>query len=208
MIFLKNNSAIESSPAIQASVVALAGRRIDAIDAEPRFPLRNMSLVEERLRRFLGKSARALVCSAACGTDLLALEVASELGIRRRVVLPYDRVRFYETSVADRPGDWSERYNHALDDIEARGDLVVLRFQDTDPIAYARTNLAILDEARQIAQASGMVAEALVVWDGKNKGTGDFTAQFLNAAQKRGMVISELLTTGREANDAVSRRHF
>jgi hypothetical protein len=32
--------------------------------------------------------AVALVCSAACGADLVALEEAERLGIRRRIILP------------------------------------------------------------------------------------------------------------------------
>ena len=59
-------------------IVALAGRRIDApgADAE-RFPLAAVELVRERLHNLLSeKGASTLVCSAACGADLLALAAA------------------------------------------------------------------------------------------------------------------------------------
>ncbi len=63
---------------ITAAVIALAGRRIDAADAAmPRFPLENIPLVRKRLADLLVQErAVALVCSAACGADLIALEEA------------------------------------------------------------------------------------------------------------------------------------
>src|SRR6267378_3813558 len=89
-------------------VVALAGRRIDLPGTQPpRFPLDNIGTVGRRFAEALDKvHAVALVCSAACGADLVALEQAERLGLRRRIVLPFRRERFRSTSVTDRPGDW------------------------------------------------------------------------------------------------------
>jgi hypothetical protein len=69
---------------------ALAGRRIDAADSKKsRFPLANVSLVRDRLRElFIKRGVDTLVCSAACGADLVALEVAEHLRVRCRIVLP------------------------------------------------------------------------------------------------------------------------
>ena len=77
-------------------VFALAGRRIDAAEAAvPRFPLRNAEAVSRRLRAvFEFHKPEALVCSAACGADLIALAEARPLLIRRRVILPFPRERF------------------------------------------------------------------------------------------------------------------
>ena len=71
---------------ITAAVIALAGRRIDAADAAmPRFPLDKIPVVRELLAELLVQEhAVALVCSAACGADLIALEEAERLGLRRR----------------------------------------------------------------------------------------------------------------------------
>ena len=91
------------------AVIALAGRRIDAADTNPpRFPLEAVPTVRRRLADLLAKErAVALVCSAACGADLMALEEAERLGLRRRIVLPFPPERFRKTSVIDRPGDWA-----------------------------------------------------------------------------------------------------
>ncbi len=73
-------------------IVALAGRRIDAEAAQTAsFPLANVARVRQELHDLLVKlKPLALVSSAACGADLLALDEAGALGIRRRVVLPFD----------------------------------------------------------------------------------------------------------------------
>jgi hypothetical protein len=55
-------------------------------------------------------SVRMVVASAACGSDLIALDVAGELGLERRVILPFEPNRFAETSVEDRPGEWRTLY--------------------------------------------------------------------------------------------------
>jgi hypothetical protein len=70
------------SEAEHGSVIALAGRRIDAPGADPpRFPLERVSAVRRRLADLLvQEQATALVCSAACGADLAALEAAEQLG--------------------------------------------------------------------------------------------------------------------------------
>ena len=91
--------------AIEGVVIAFAGRRIDPEPSgQPRFPFRRADAVRGAIAKRLGSAgARALVCSAACGADLLALDAAGELGIRARIVLPFRADRFRETSVLDRP---------------------------------------------------------------------------------------------------------
>src|SRR5215475_9263435 len=86
-------------------IVALAGRRIDAEGSESiRFPMKNVELVKERLRTlFISLKPQVLVCSAACGADLVALQVAGELKIRRSIVLPFAQAAFKSSSVVDRP---------------------------------------------------------------------------------------------------------
>jgi hypothetical protein len=60
------------------SIVAAAGRRIDASDASPpRFPLANRDVVPERIRTTLIEhGATGIVAAGACGADLLAQDVA------------------------------------------------------------------------------------------------------------------------------------
>src|SRR4051812_712887 len=99
-----------------ASIVVLQGPRIDADGTyPPRFPLDCVPMVRQRIAHILTEEcASILVCSAACGTDLIALEEAERLGLRRRIVLPFSPERFRETSVVDRPGDWGSVFDHQI----------------------------------------------------------------------------------------------
>ena len=182
-------------------VVALAGRRVDAPDADtPRFPPSNESTVGDRLRRaFEELGATTVVASAACGADLVALEVAGSMGLRRVVVLPWERERFRQQSVVDRDGAWGERYDRVLDEVEADGGLRVLGLCDDGDSAYTATNEAILNEARELAGADVEPGEAgsvvaIPVWDGESRGPGDITSHFIDAARARRLDVREVRT--------------
>lgn len=165
---------------------AAAGRRIDAEGAPPRFPAGNEERVRERIAAvFRQYRADRLVCSAAAGADLLALETASELGIAGRIVLPFPPPVFRAVSVADRGGDWAVRFDRILPLCE----VVQLDFLPGDS-AYIGANRAILDEARKLSPD----AAALVIWNGESRGEGDITEEFKNDAQARGMRVVEVST--------------
>ena len=181
-------------------IVTLAGRRIDAPDAgrhsaKPRFPAANVRLVGQRIRLlFERQQATALVCAAACGADILALEEAGELGIRRRIVLPFSRAQFRASSVTDRGGDWGERFDRILDDVEHKEELVVLGYRRDDPKAYTGANLAILDEADGVGRELHRSVLAAVVWDGRPRDDEDVTQHFLREAGKRFFPVIEIST--------------
>jgi hypothetical protein len=171
-------------------IFALAGRRIDLPDAEPcRFPLRNVDVVRTRLRAvFESHVPGTLVCSGACGADLLALDIAGALGWRRRVILPFDRVRFRDSSVTDRQGNWGILYDRILDEVERAGDLLI----EALPVAqaaYAWANGRILEEAECLAADSGESPRAIVVWEGNAGKPGDLTLDFAAAAKARGLTV-------------------
>ena len=181
------------------AVVALAGRRVDAPGTEPpRFPLENVPVVRERLAELLARErAAALVCSAACGADLLALGEAERLGLRRRVVLPFAPGRFRETSVVDRPGDWGPLYDRVVEAARRAGDLVVLEGAGEGAAAYAAANARILEEALALAGGAPVpvgAALAAIVWEGRPRGPDDATQQFAELARGRGLAVEEVLT--------------
>lgn len=180
------------------NVMAVTGRRIDAADAEQaRFPLEHAPAVRLAIAEAMRETeTQAVVCSAACGTDLLALDVASELGIPAWVVLPFARERFRETSVVDRPGDWGALFDTHMDAAEERGAVRLIDPVEDEQEAYLRVLDAILDFATQLASAPERGhAIALVAWDGTPRGPDDFTAAFITQARQRNFTVRELLTT-------------
>ena len=178
------------------SVVALAGRRIDALGTDTsRFPLTSVPLVRDRLRDELQRiKTRTLLCSAACGADLLASRVAIDLGIRVRLILPFAVARFRETSVVDRPGDWGPPFDQIAEHVSARGDLQIVEASGDESAAYAAVNRSILDQSQQLAAETGVEAVAIIVWEGQSRGKGDLTEAFRDEARKRGLRVLDVLT--------------
>jgi hypothetical protein len=183
----------ETNQILYHAVIALAGRRIDAPDADPpRFPLQDVPVVRKRLAALLASErAEVLVCSAACGADLIALEEAERLGLHRRIVLPFPPKRFRGTSVTDRPGDWGPMFDRLIAAAEAAGDLVILQSAGGgDDAAYAAANQAIIREAEALARASteGITLRRVVVivWEGSAREGTDASGGLLRLAAQAG----------------------
>jgi hypothetical protein len=179
------------------AIVAAAGRRIDPDDATvTRVPLTAIRQTRQRIEDMLVRcGATALVTSAACGADLLALSSAADLRLRRRVVLPFDPERFRETSVTDRPGDWGPVFDETLQRLRAAGDVVLLH-ESPDDAGYTAAGEVILDEAEKIAMENGDRLVAMIVWDGRPRAGFDLTARFRESAVQRGFEIVDVPTLG------------
>jgi hypothetical protein len=177
-------------------VIAIAGRRIDALDASrARFPLANVAVVRRRIEDVFDRnSATMVVGSAACGADLLAMEAAGSRGMRRRVVLPFDPERFRTTSVTDRPGDWAAAYDRLLAELDRTGDVITLRELDKGDNAYATANHTILDEAGRLAGQQGEEPLTVLIWDGARRGDVDLTAALGDEARRRGWRVEHIPT--------------
>ena len=176
-------------------IVPFAGRRVDPHNAEAhRFPLENVGLVKERLRDFfISENSTVLISSGACGADLVAQEVAGELGIERVMVLPFSSKMFRKTSVTDRPGDWGILFDSIVQELETKGKILNLNFSEEDKDAYEKTNLEILNQANRMKKNENDVV-ALVAWEGQKKETSDATAHFMDEARKRKFLVREIRT--------------
>jgi hypothetical protein len=154
-------------------ILALSGRRIDAL--------------------MVGRGVTWLVSSAACGADLIALSEAGKLGIRRKVVLPFDPAKFRESSVVDRPGEWGDLYDQITRELVATDEVVIVQARDgNDP--FRATCQEILDEAADIGKQRHQEVGAVMVWDGNVRETPDYTSEFGEDARARGMKIFEVST--------------
>ncbi|HTC13044.1 MAG TPA: hypothetical protein VK692_02430 [Chthoniobacterales bacterium] len=174
------------------AVIALAGRRIDGPETDPpRFPLDHVPIVRKRIADLLSaEHTEALVCSAACGADLIALEEAERLGLRRRIVLPFPAHRFRETSVTDRPGNWGPVFDRLVAAAESAGDLVTLFGTGDDDAAYAAANEAIIKEAEVLAGSTSdspnLRLVVVIVWEGSARVGTDASGDLLTLAMKAG----------------------
>jgi hypothetical protein len=143
-----------------------------------------------------------LVCSAACGADLIALETAQDMGLRTRIILPFSAARFRKASVVDRPRPefWGKIFDRVASVARVHGDLVELDIVESDD-AYSAANAVVIDEARKLAgikdrgQSSGSLSLiALVVWEGASRGADDYTNKFVELARQAGFRVEQVLT--------------
>ncbi|NOT62299.1 MAG: hypothetical protein HOP19_18990 [Acidobacteria bacterium] len=177
-------------------IIALAGRRIDAPDTNPpRFPVANVALVKVRIAEFMqSHGVTGLVCAASCGADLLALEVAGERQLRRRVVLPFNHQLFRATSVIDRGGDWGKRYDRIIAEVVAEDDLIEYAHDPNDSATWLVGNHDILKHAQALADETRSYLAALIVWEGNSRGADDVSGHLKAEAEARGLGIAKVLT--------------
>ena len=162
----------------------LGGRRIDPPAAQaPRLPPAAEARVRNAIRDLLVREdVDLLISSAACGADLLGLQAAEALGVRARIILPFDVKRFRRESVTDRGGDWGGLYDGVIDRAAGRGDLIV-REHAEGVDAFAANNVEVLREAEMAGAAGGV---AILVWDGEAQGPQDATADLARRAEAAG----------------------
>jgi hypothetical protein len=177
----------------KAAIACLAGRRIDPIDADvPRFPLYRASGVGVAIAAVLvERKISRLVCAAACGADILALEACEALAIPATIVLPFSVTVFREASVIDRPGDWGPRFDQVIARARAHSDLVELGYTKNDQRAFLEANHEIV---ARVTAANAGEKFAIVVWDGAKRAEDDATADLADEARKVGFEVIEVLT--------------
>lgn len=180
----------------KGAVCVLAGRRIDAADAkERRFPVGYVEEVRRKIRTaLLEEGIGIVVSSAACGADLLALDEAGKLGIRRRIVLPFHKDEFERTSVTDRPGAWGRTYQDIISEVEESGDLMVLQGKAERAKSYKAATDAILAEASRLAADKQEKGVVMVIWEGHSHSRNDETASLLRQASSNGFRVREIKT--------------
>lgn len=178
------------------AIAALAGRRIDSQEADDvRFPLAEEEhVLHKLLRRFRQEHVVRLVCSAACGADILALEAANELAIPATVILPFAPNIFRKISVTDRPGDWGERFDRLMKAALDRDDLIQLGFDPSHKHAFSATNHRIIETVLGSEIPRRL---AFAVWEGRSRGEDDSTAEFLKMALSQGYEKRTVLTKRR-----------
>jgi len=173
-----------------APVVVFCGHMIDApTRASPRFPASREAEVREALVRRLGALAPVAVYgSAACGSDLLCLEAARELGCETHVVLPFPREAFRETSVDFAGGDWGARFERALD---AAGSVTVTSDHRARNSAatFEYANLVFTGMARLRARALDSDVRGIAALDGSDPGAPGGTRSIVALWESGGIPV-------------------
>ncbi len=191
-----------------STILVCAGRRIDPPGATTiRFPLKEVDQVSRQVEAlFREQSVDWVVSSAACGADLVVLQIAQRIGIRFRILLPVPLEEFRRTSVVDRPFSadwpWEKLYDRLIRQAQSAGDLKVLEGTATGTAGYQAVNEALvkegLDLVEHVSERGGgeepVQVKALVIWDGRSRGSTDLTRHFAEEARVQGLTVLEILT--------------
>lgn len=185
-------------------VLVFTGHMID----EPgrgarRFPANLEGRVREALRARLAAIAPlAVYGSAACGADLLCLELVRELGGETHVVLPFPPAEFRKASVEFAGGDWGERFERAL---AAAASVTVASDHRASGSAatYEYANLIVTGMGRLRAQVLDAPLRALAAWDPGAPGAPGGAASVVALWEARGLAVDHVhLSELREGDSA------
>lgn len=144
--------------------------------------------LRERLQRLRPLAAYG---SAACGSDLLFLELVQQLGGETHIVLPFPPEEFRSVSVDFAGADWPRRFQRAI----AAADSVTItsdhRARDsTSPFEYA--NLVFTGMGRLRAQVLQTSLCALAVLDAGAAGASGGTAAIAALWREHGMSYEQV----------------
>jgi Adenylate and Guanylate cyclase catalytic domain/MAP3K TRAFs-binding domain len=147
-------------------VLVFTGNMIDQPGrTSPRFPTALESTVRAAMReRLASLSPLAVYASAACGADILCLELAREMGSETHVVLPFPPEEFRRASVDIAGDNWGPRFDTAL----AAADSVTITSDHRasgSAATFEYANLVLTGMGQLRSQALDTTLRALAVWD-------------------------------------------
>lgn len=166
-------------------IVVYAGRRPGA-----GFPEDNVTFVAEQIERIVkGLRPRLVVGSAAAGADLLVIEAATRSGVPAHVLLSGDQAAFRESSVADKGGAWTLRYDVQLGLPSVRVEEVA-RGED-DGASYRAVTARITTTAEAQLQPNEQLV-VLAAWAPRDGGGVDHSQELIAYHEARGRLALTL----------------
>ncbi|MGE0193456.1 MAG: tetratricopeptide repeat-containing protein [Planctomycetota bacterium] len=189
-----------------------AGHRLDEPDRpRPRFP----SGIVDGVRQTIEALVEQVGCSAgysslAAGTDAIFQHVLAERGLRREVVLPYDRALFRNLNVLGQdPATWASTFDTLLDTADRVHQTARHAF-GWDALCYSLANEVVLGLAQLEARRLDTELVGFALFDGRPPdgpgGTADTLELWDTAGIEVHVVDPQGLTGAGAARHAVTPR--
>jgi class 3 adenylate cyclase/tetratricopeptide (TPR) repeat protein len=157
-------------------IVACSGHLIDSPGKNRRFPQEAEVIVRAKIEEnldFLG--ATCGYSSAACGTDIIFLEVMAARGCETHVFLPFSKEKFIQSSVRREGLDWEARFEKVLDQATSVHYVTSEGYYGDDSL-FTFCNDVMLGFAAMRARGLDEEPNLLLFWDGNSGqegGTGE-----------------------------------
>jgi class 3 adenylate cyclase len=175
-------------------VLVYTGHMIDPPGREePRFPLHMVEAVRSMIRSKIEELRPAAAYgSAACGADILCLEVVRELGGELHIVLPFPADDFRSESVeVGGQGDWGERFERLLDC--ATEVMVISEKPPPSGVStFEYANLVMTGLARLRSQVLDTSLHGLAIWDGSSAGDVGGTSSVVDMWRRYGVSTEQV----------------
>jgi len=172
-------------------VIVFAGHMIDSKNRKvPRFPKKLEKAIEELIDKHLKKVDRCIgFAAAACGSDILFLEVLKNHKGKVNVVLPSKPELFSKASVViDDNTEWVERYKNILDS-SAEITIIGAHASSLTASSYEYSNKIMYGLARIKANHLETKLSPLVVWDSHDVGSPGGTSSVINNWKNLGLDV-------------------
>jgi len=174
-------------------VLVFTGHMIDAPDRDvPRFTPAMEDSVRDAVReRISAMRPVAAYGSAACGADIICLEVVREVGGETHVVLPFPPAEFRSASVDFALGDWGSRFDQVL----AAADSVTITSAHRasgSAASFEYANLVLTGMGRLRAQVLETQLRGLAVLDQSSAGAAGGTASILPLWKQGGIAMDQV----------------
>ncbi len=178
-------------------VLVFTGHMVDAEGRqEPRFPPHYESAVRQAINATVQAiQPIAAYGSAACGADILCLEVMQEQGIEIHVVLPFPPEEFRKVSVDVAPGNWGPRFDRLL----ATANSVTITSDhrasgSNAPFEYSNLVMTGLGQLR--AHLLDTSLRGLGIWDGAGRGGAGGSASMVAVWERTGIAVDHVYLPG------------
>jgi hypothetical protein len=166
------------------TALAGAGRRLDFPGAEQSASL-ELAFLRRQINDFFSlHNVSRLISSAAAGSDLLLISEAMSRGLECDIHLPFRPERFRTESVIDRGEAWGALFDTAL--TYEFSNIFVVPETLEDP--FIATNVSIVNRLDSIVSKKSAVA----IWEKRPRTTMDYTANFVQLVQLRGIQLYEI----------------
>ncbi|MCA9232374.1 MAG: hypothetical protein KDA57_17125 [Planctomycetales bacterium] len=176
-------------------VVIATGHMIDSDHREhSRFPPGIAEAVRgEIVRKVAGWGPVIGYASAACGADLLFLEVLAETENDAVIVLPFSSEQFSATSVNYAGPGWQQRFESV---VQHFGEPVVATSWSTPASgpAFDYANRVMSGLAKLQADLFEVPVTLLAVWDGEQEGELGGTAEFVSRWKEQALPVEHINT--------------
>jgi class 3 adenylate cyclase/tetratricopeptide (TPR) repeat protein len=172
-------------------VCVFSGHMLDRADQETsQFQLADIDRVQLEIRHFFDTTLIGVAySSAACGSDILFLEEASNRGIESIIVLPFSPEDFKKSSVSFAGLDWEKRFDKV---VSSASNVINLDDDPTAPgsIAFTYTNRYLDGVALLRARALETETCCLAVWNRSGSRMGGGTAEIASHWEARSADLS------------------